>query len=122
MQEAIPGRHYQSALQQARADLPKFRRFGTDPAFVEGWALYAASLGEEMGLYREDDARRGAAAGPIEVCGRTGRRHRPARQGWTREQAVDYLRAQLGRRCGEANLMIDRFVASAGGCVGLQDG
>ena len=49
-QAALPGRHYQSALQQGRSDLPKFRRFGSEPAFVDGWGLYAATLGEELGL------------------------------------------------------------------------
>ena len=65
LQEAIPGRHYQSALQQERVDLPKFRRFGSEPAFVDGWALYAASLGDELGLYRDDEAKRGALAGQL---------------------------------------------------------
>ncbi len=58
-QEALPGRHLQSALQQQRTDLPKFRRFGGEPAFTEGWALYAMSLGEESGLVRDDEVRRG---------------------------------------------------------------
>ena len=41
LQEAMPGRRYQRALQQERVDLPKFRRFGNEPAFVDGWSLYA---------------------------------------------------------------------------------
>ena len=60
LRDEIPGRHYQTLVQQARADLPKFRRFGRDPAFVDGWALYAESLGEELGLYRDDEAKRNA--------------------------------------------------------------
>jgi len=51
-----PGRHYQSALQQERTDLPKFRQFGEEPAFADGWALYAASLAS-TGLYRDDEAK-----------------------------------------------------------------
>ena len=49
LREAEPGHHYQLTIQQERSDLPRFRRFGGDPAFVEGWGLYAASLGRGVG-------------------------------------------------------------------------
>lgn len=49
----MPGHHLQIAL-SAEADRPKFRQFDEFNAYVEGWALYAESLGFEMGMYDED--------------------------------------------------------------------
>jgi uncharacterized protein (DUF885 family) len=122
MQEAIPGRHYQSSLQQARADLPKFRRFGTDPAFVDGWALYAASLGEELGVAREDDARRSVLLSQLKCAAALVVDTGLHAMDWTREQAVDYLRAQLATDAADANLMIDRFVALPGDALACKMG
>jgi uncharacterized protein (DUF885 family) len=111
LQQAIPGRHYQAALQQERTDLPKFRRFGHEPAFVDGWALYAATLGAELGLYRDDEAKRDAwrlqlycAAALVVDTGVNA-------MDWTRAQAADYLGAQLAVDGATAGLMIDRFAA-----------
>jgi uncharacterized protein (DUF885 family) len=122
LEAALPGRHYQSALQQGRADLPKFRRFGSEPAFVEGWALYAATLGEELGLVRDDQARREAlsvelncAAGLVVDTGLHAK-------GWTREQAIDYLRAQLGASAADAGLMVDRSAALPGNALACKVG
>jgi uncharacterized protein (DUF885 family) len=122
MQEAIPGRHYQSSLQQARADLPKFRRFGTDPAFVDGWALYAASLGEELGVTREDEARRGVLLGQLRCASALVVDTGLHAMGWTRVQAADYLRAQLAADAAEVNLMIDRFAALPGEALACKMG
>jgi uncharacterized protein (DUF885 family) len=122
MQEAIPGRHYQSSLQQARADLPKFRRFGADPAFVDGWALYAASLGEELGVTREDEARRGVLLGQLRCAAALVVDTGLHAMGWTREQAADYLRAQLAADAAEANLTIDRFAALPGDALACKMG
>jgi uncharacterized protein (DUF885 family) len=122
MQEAIPGRHYQSSLQQARADLPKFRRFGADPAFVDGWAIYAASLGEELGVTREDEARRGVLFAQLRCAAALAVDTGLHAMGWTREQAADYLRAQLAADAAEANLMIDRFAVLPGDALACKMG
>ena len=62
LREAIPGYHYQISLQEERSDLPRSRRGGGDPAFVEGWGMYAESLGEPLGVYRDTEAKFGALA------------------------------------------------------------
>ncbi len=119
---ALPGRHYQSALQQARTDLPKFRRFGGDPAFVDGWALYSASLGEELGLIRDDDGKRGVMAAQLNCAAALVVDTGLHAKGWTREQAVAYLRAQLSTDADEINTMIDRFAALPGDALACKMG
>src|SRR5882724_2440644 len=122
LQEAIPGRHYQSALQQERVDLPQFRRFGSEPAFVDGWALYAASLGDELGLYRDDKAKRGALVGQLKCAVALVVDTGLHAQDWTRVQAADYVRAQLGVDAADASLMTDRFLALPGDALACKMG
>jgi uncharacterized protein (DUF885 family) len=122
LQEAIPGRHYQSAFQQERVDLPKFRRFGSEPAYVDGWALYAATLGDDLGLYRDDEAKRGALVGQLKCAVALVVDTGLHAQDWTRAQAADYLRAQLGVEAADAYLMIDRFVALPGDALACKMG
>jgi uncharacterized protein (DUF885 family) len=114
LQEALPGRHFQSALQQERTDLPMFRRFGTDPAFDDGWALYAATLGEELGLYRDDEARRGVLLRELGCAAALVVDTGLHAMDWTPARAADYLQQQLALSAADAALMVDRFVALPG--------
>ena len=91
LHEAVPGHHLQIALQRENATLPGYRRFGWYTAFGEGWALYAESLGLELGVYPSRWDRLGMLDGELF------RAHRLVvdvglhEKGWTREQAIAYL-------------------------------
>jgi uncharacterized protein (DUF885 family) len=111
LREALPGHHYQLTIQQGRSDLPRFRRFGGDPAFVEGWGLYAASLGEALGAYRDTEAKFAALLGELgcaaELVVDTGLHS----QGWSRQQAIEYLQTQLPIDESAARNTVDRAMA-----------
>ncbi len=114
LEQAVPGRHYQSSIQQQRLDLPRFRRFDAEPAFVAGWGLYAAQLGEELGMYA-NDADRYLALNlqmrcTIALVVDTGLHS----QGWTRAQALAYLHAQMSIEDGDAEALIDLYAAMPG--------
>jgi uncharacterized protein (DUF885 family) len=112
LQQGLPGHHFQIALQQERADLPRFRRFGSDAAFTAGWGLYAASLGEALGLYADESSKLAAAAGEmhcaVALVVDTGLHAR----GWTRGKALDYVRAHLGIDDLDAQALIDSYAAN----------
>jgi uncharacterized protein (DUF885 family) len=114
LQQAIPGHHLQSATQQQRVDLPRFRRFGTDPEFVAGWGLYAATLGEELGMYSSDADKYQAlnlqVRCAVALVVDTGLNS----QGWTRAQALEYLRAQMSIEESDAESLIDEYAAMPG--------
>jgi uncharacterized protein (DUF885 family) len=117
LQEGLPGEHFQTALQQEQADLPRFRRFGSEAAFTEGWGLYAASLGDALGLYGDESAKLDAAARErrcaVDLVVDTGLHAK----GWTRAQAFDYLRAHLGVDDLDAQSLIDGYAASPAGAL-----
>ncbi len=107
LHEAIPGHIFQGAVATQEA-LPDLRRFYTNSAFGEGWALYAESLGSQLGLYKDPYSRFGQL---------TSERFRAVRLvvdtgihdlGWTRQQAVDYFTAHAP----EISLAeIDRYIS-----------
>jgi uncharacterized protein (DUF885 family) len=112
LRRALPGEHFQIAIQREQAELPRFRRFGSEPAFIEGWGLYAASLGETLGLYGDESAKQDAAAEErrcaVGLVVDTGLHAK----GWTRAQSFDYLRAHLGVDDLDAQSLIDGYAAS----------
>jgi uncharacterized protein (DUF885 family) len=111
LREAVPGHHLQIALQQERADLPRFRRFGGAPAFSEGWGLYAQTLGEELGLYHDSQARFAAALAELRCAAGLVIDTGMHSQHWTRAQALDYVQHQVPIDDVDARLLVDRAVA-----------
>ncbi|WP_139362282.1 DUF885 domain-containing protein [Hymenobacter sp. CRA2] len=122
LHEAIPGHHYQIALQQENTALPKFRRFAFYSAFSEGWALYAESLGKELGLYTDPYQRMGALNGEM---------HRAIRlvvdvgmhsKNMTREQAIQYMKDNRAIGDQEATAEIERYMAWPGQALAYKTG
>ena len=111
LREAVPGHHYQLELQHELADLPRFRRFETAPAFVEGWGLYAATLGEELRLYDSAEARFGALRAELHCAAQLVIDTGVHALGWTRQQALDYMIAALPGDDNDAVETVDRMLA-----------
>jgi uncharacterized protein (DUF885 family) len=111
LREALPGLHLQLAIQQERSGLPKFRRFGGDPGFVEGWGLYAESLGEELGLYGDTYAKFSSLRDELACAAALAVDTGIHGLGWSREQALDYWRTQVPMSEEAANESIDRIIA-----------
>jgi uncharacterized protein (DUF885 family) len=122
LHEAIPGHHYQISLQQEDTTLPKFRRFGGNNAYVEGWALYCESLGKELGLYT--DPYQYVAALGDEI-------HRAIRlvvdvglhtKNMTREDAIKYMMTHEAASEQYATMEIERYMAIPGQALGYKIG
>lgn len=122
LHEAIPGHHYQISLQQEDTLLPKFRRFGGNNAYIEGWALYCESLGKELGLYTDPYQYMGALGDEI---------HRAIRlvvdvaihnKNMTREQAIKYMTDNEQISEEGATAEIERYMAIPGQALGYKIG
>ena len=122
LHEAIPGHHYQIALQQENTRLPKFRRFALDGAYVEGWALYAESLGKELGVYTDPYQQMGALNTEIhrsirlvvDVGLHTGK--------LTREEAIQYMMANEPIDEQRATAEVERYMAWPGQALSYKIG
>lgn len=122
LHEAIPGHHYQISLQQENENLPDFRKTLWYSAYGEGWALYAESLGKELGLYQD----------PYQYFGMlSAEMHRAIRlvvdtglhsKGWTREQAIQYSLDHEAE--GEESIIaeIERYMAIPGQALSYKVG
>ena len=112
--EAVPGHHLQIAIQQELENLPWFRKEPSYTAFVEGWGLYSESLGKEMGFYQDPYSRFGQLTyemwRAIRLVVDTGMHY----LGWSRQQAIDYFKANAGKTEHDIVVEIDRYIVWPG--------
>ena len=122
LHEAIPGHHFQLALQQELTGLPKFRRFGGETAFAEGWGLYAESLGKELGVYKDPYQYFGRLQNElwraIRLVVDTGLHSK----NWTREQVIEYMLTNSASTETDAVAEAERYIAIPGQALAYKIG
>jgi uncharacterized protein (DUF885 family) len=122
LHEAIPGHHFQLALQQELDGLPMFRRFGGETAFSEGWGLYAESLGKDVGVYTDPYQYFGRLQAElwraIRLVVDTGLHSK----GWTREQVIAYMKANSATSDTESVSETERYIAIPGQALAYKIG
>ncbi|HEA31107.1 MAG TPA: DUF885 domain-containing protein [Leeuwenhoekiella sp.] len=122
LHEAIPGHHYQVSLTQESTVLPKFRKTLWYSGYGEGWALYAESLGKQLGLYTD----------PYQYFGMLGAEmHRAVRlvvdtglhrKGWSREEAIQYSLDHEAESRASVTAEIERYMANPGQALSYKIG
>src|SRR5262249_773974 len=120
--EAVPGHLLQLGRAAELENLPRFRRSAFYVAFSEGWALYAETLGRDVGLYRSPESRFGFLQMQIWRAARLVVDTGIHAFGWTRARAIDYLLEQTGLPRATAASEIDRYLAWPGQALGYMIG
>ncbi|MFZ6723666.1 DUF885 domain-containing protein [Undibacterium sp. Ji49W] len=122
LHEGQPGHHFHLARSQ-ELDIPKFRKFGGNNAYTEGWALYAETLGREMGLFENDpNAYLGHLTDELLRATRLVVDTGLHSKGWTREQAIAYQQATLGYSEAASRQATERYMAWPGQALGYKIG
>jgi uncharacterized protein (DUF885 family) len=114
LHEAVPGHHLQIALAQELEGIPEFRKHTGATAFVEGWALYAESLGEEIGFYRDPYSKFGQLTYEMWRAIRLVLDTGIHAFGWTRQQAIDYFTANSAKTEHDIVVEVDRYIVWPG--------
>jgi len=114
LHESVPGHHLQISLGQEMENVPEFRKHVGYSAFVEGWALYSESLGEEVGLYKDPYSKFGQLTyemwRAVRLVVDTGMHS----MGWTREQAIQFFKDNTGKTDQDITVEVDRYIVWPG--------
>ena len=120
--EATPGHHFQIAIQQEVESLPRFRRFGGYTAYAEGWALYAESIGKELGMFTDPMQYYGRLSDELLRAMRlvvdTGLHAKK----WTREQAIEYMQTNSSMDQSDVVAEVERYIAVPGQALAYKVG
>jgi uncharacterized protein (DUF885 family) len=122
LHEAAPGHHFQISIQQELTGLPRFRRFNGYVSYAEGWALYAESIGKELGVFTDPYQWYGRLSDEMLRAMRlvvdTGLHSR----GWTREQAIRYMLDNSSMAESDVTAEVERYIVWPGQALGYKLG
>ncbi len=122
LHEGAPGHHFQISLAQENEALPSFQRFGGNTAYVEGWGLYAESLGRELGIHTDPYQYFGYLDSQlfraIRLVVDTGIHSK----GWTRDQTIQYILDNSSRGRSNATAETERYIAMPGQALAYKVG
>jgi len=114
LHESVPGHHLQLSLAQEMENVPEFRKHVGYSAFVEGWALYSESLGEELGLLKDPYSKFGQLSyemwRAVRLVVDTGMHS----MGWTREQSIQFFKDNTGKTDQDITVEVDRYIVWPG--------
>jgi uncharacterized protein (DUF885 family) len=122
LHEGEPGHHFQISLAQENKALPSFMRFNGNNAYVEGWALYAETLGYDMGFYKDPVQRFGTLNDEMLRAMRLVVDTGLHAKGWTRDQSIAYMLANSGESRTDATAEVERYIAIPGQAVSYKLG
>lgn len=120
--EAVPGHHLQIARAIELGQLPQFRRSGGYVAYIEGWGLYAETLGFQLGLYKEPASRFGHLQWQMMRAARLVVDTGIHDQAWPRQRAIDYMIDNTGVEAGSIGSEVDRYISWPGQALGYMIG
>ena len=122
LHESVPGHHLQIAISQELTSVPEFRKTSRYVAFVEGWGLYAESLGPDLGMYQDPYSQFGQLTyemwRAIRLVVDTGMHA----LGWSRDQAIDYFRQNSAKTEHDIVVEIDRYIVMPGQALAYKIG
>ena len=111
LHEGAPGHHFQISIAQENEALPSFMRFGGNTAFAEGWALYAETLGYDMGVFKDPYQRFGTLNDEMLRAMRLVVDTGIHSKGWTRDQGIKYMLDNSGLGRTDVTAEVERYIA-----------